>query len=94
MKMQINNVNDYLTNDCLNQCVSDTANVFQSNISLVKTGKVRDVYSENDNYYLVASDRISAFDRNLTTIPYKGIVLNKVSRWWFNKTKHLVPNQL
>ena len=94
MKMQINNVNDYLTNDSLNQCVSDTTNVFQSNISLVKTGKVRDVYSENENYYLVASDRISAFDRNLTTIPYKGIVLHKVSRWWFNKTKHIVPNHV
>ena len=99
LKLRINDVKfkydfDYFDNDCLHRCVSDTTNVFQSNISLIKTGKVRDVYSKNENYYLVASDRISAFDRNLTTIPYKGIVLNKVSRWWFNKTKHLVPNHV
>ena len=41
---------------------------------------------------MIASDRVSAFDRHLTTIPYKGIVLHQVSNWWFERTKHLVPN--
>jgi len=79
----------------LNNCVYDTNKLFDANVKLIRTGKVRDVYEiEDSQFYLVASDRISAFDRHLTTIPYKGIILHKVTRWWFNKTKHLVPNHV
>ncbi len=59
-------------------------------------GKVRDVY-DIDNTYLavVACDRISAFDHVLPKpIPYKGQVLNLVSAWWFEKTKHIIPNHV
>tara|TARA_Y100000816_G_scaffold211936_1_gene157503 strand:+ start:1861 stop:2781 length:921 start_codon:yes stop_codon:yes gene_type:complete len=81
--------------ECLNNCIYDTSKLINKNSKLVRTGKVRDVYeTEDSNFILVASDRISAFDRHLTTIPYKGVVLHKVSRWWFNKTKHLVPNHV
>ena len=87
-----------LSEDLLRKCVADTSKLFDSQVFLVKKGKVRDVYEINNskelNYNLVASDRISAFDRNLTTIPYKGIVLHKVSKWWFDKTKHIVPNHV
>ena len=63
--------------------------------NLIRKGKVRDIFSfDNNSIALVASDRISAFDRNLTTIPYKGIVLHNVSNWWFNETKDLVPNHI
>lgn len=84
-----------LNDECLNNCVYDTSERVGRDVKHVKTGKVRDVYESKDgNYYLIASDRISAFDRHLTTIPYKGIVLHKVSKWWFDKTKEIVPNHV
>lgn len=50
-------------------------------------GKVRDNYSRGDRRFIVVSDRISAFDRILGTIPFKGQVLNRLAAWWFEKTK-------
>eukprot|EP00961_Rhodomonas_salina_P155585 2095308-Rhodomonas_salina.1 len=56
-------------------------------------GKVRDIYTlPNDALLLVATDRQSAFDRILAAVPFKGQVLNMTSAWWFEKTKHIVPN--
>lgn len=59
-------------------------------------GKVRDVYSINDQYLvMVASDRISAFDVVLPRgIPYKGQVLNLIASKFLNATKDIVPNWL
>ena len=59
-------------------------------------GKVRDTYGIGDNVILiVATDRLSAFDFVLPDgIPCKGKVLNRISAFWFNKTKHLIPNHL
>lgn len=57
-------------------------------------GKVRDTYDLGDKLILVTTDRLSAFDRHLTSIPYKGQVLNLVSAWWFEKTRHLVNNHV
>ena len=64
--------------------------------NLLHRGKVRDTYSINDDLLLmVATDRISAFDVVLPTgIPNKGLVLNRISSFWFNKTEHLIPNHL
>ena len=64
--------------------------------NLLHRGKVRDTYSINENLLLmVATDRISAFDVVLPTgIPEKGKVLNRISRFWFSKTDHLIPNHL
>ncbi len=59
-----------------------------------KVGKVRDTYDLGDSLLLVTTDRQSAFDRVLASIPFKGQVLNQVSAWWFEKTKHIVPNQV
>lgn len=59
-----------------------------------KEGKVRDRYEVGDKLVLITTDRQSAFDRVLTTIPFKGQVLNGTSEWWFNKTEHIVPNAL
>jgi len=50
-------------------------------------GKVRDNYSRGDRRFIVVTDRISAFDRVLGTIPFKGQVLNRLAAWWFEKTK-------
>ena len=61
--------------------------------TLVRKGKVRDVYDLGDHYLMVASDRISAFDWILPTIiPDKGRVLNLVSKFWFDFFD--VPNHL
>eukprot|EP01117_Protostelium_nocturnum_P004113 TRINITY_DN15402_c0_g1_i1.p1 TRINITY_DN15402_c0_g1~~TRINITY_DN15402_c0_g1_i1.p1 ORF type:complete len:329 (+),score=97.98 TRINITY_DN15402_c0_g1_i1:210-1196(+) len=57
-----------------------------------KEGKVRDSFFGDSQLLLVTTDRISAFDRHLTSIPYKGKVLNGVSIWWFERTKEIVPN--
>ena len=61
----------------------------------VKEGKVRQVYDCGDALAIVTTDRISAFDRILTTeIPGKGAVLTQMSRFWFQFTSDLVPNHL
>jgi len=57
-------------------------------------GKVRDVYRQRDRLFLVATDRLSAFDRVLTTIPFKGEVLNRIAQFWFDRTKDIVPNHV
>ncbi len=57
-------------------------------------GKVRDTYDMGDKICLITTDRLSAFDKVLAAIPYKGQVLNLVSAWWFEKTKHIIPNHV
>jgi phosphoribosylaminoimidazole-succinocarboxamide synthase len=57
-------------------------------------GKVRDTYDLGDRLMLITTDRLSAFDRVLTAVPYKGQVLNLTSAWWFEQTQHIVPNHL
>ncbi|MFC2006754.1 phosphoribosylaminoimidazolesuccinocarboxamide synthase [Chloroflexota bacterium] len=58
-------------------------------------GKVRDTYDLGNLLLIVATDRISAFDSVLPcAIPDKGLVLNQLSAFWFEKTEHLVPNHL
>ncbi|MBD3261493.1 MAG: phosphoribosylaminoimidazolesuccinocarboxamide synthase, partial [Candidatus Altiarchaeales archaeon] len=57
-------------------------------------GKVRDVYVSDDNIYLIATDRQSAFDRVLARIPFKGQVLTETSAFWFDNTKDIVENHV
>jgi phosphoribosylaminoimidazole-succinocarboxamide synthase len=58
-------------------------------------GKVRDCYDLPDgNRILISSDRISAFDRILAAIPYKGQVLTQLARWWFDRTGDICPNHV
>ena len=60
---------------------------------LYKRGKVRDVYDLGDTLLLASSDRIAAFDVNLPTgIPNKGKALNKLSVYWFERTKNIFSN--
>jgi len=62
-------------------------------------GKVRDCYDlpdagEGERRILISSDRISAFDRILTAIPWKGQVLTQMARWWFEQTADIAPNHV
>jgi phosphoribosylaminoimidazole-succinocarboxamide synthase len=58
-------------------------------------GKVRDNYTTSDGRrILVATDRISAFDVVLGTIPFKGQVLNQLAQYWFDETAKLAPNHV
>jgi phosphoribosylaminoimidazole-succinocarboxamide synthase len=64
-------------------------------LPLFVRGKVRDTYDLGDRLLIVATDRISAFDVVLPCgIPNKGLVLNKLSAFWFNQTRDLVPNHM
>src|ERR1700724_2681949 len=65
-------------------------------LQLHASGKVRDVYTIDDQQLLfVATDRISAFDYILATgIPQKGRVLNQISLFWFDYLADIVPNHL
>ncbi|CAN6466196.1 unnamed protein product [Victoria cruziana] len=55
-------------------------------------GKVRDIYEYGDYLVMVTTDRLSAFDRVLASIPFKGQVLNEISLWWFDQTQHITQN--
>ena len=57
-------------------------------------GKVRDNYFIDDKVVMVTSDRVSAFDHVLGTIPFKGQILNEIALFWFDKTKDIVPNHI
>ncbi len=58
-------------------------------------GKVREWYTlPNGRRLIVTTDRLSAFDRILAAVPYKGQVLNQLSGWWFEQTRDLVDNHL
>jgi phosphoribosylaminoimidazole-succinocarboxamide synthase len=65
------------------------------NLKLFKRGKVRDVFIVGDYYLIVSTDRLSAFDVIMAQgIPYKGKVLAKISEFWFNYVKEIIPNHL
>jgi phosphoribosylaminoimidazole-succinocarboxamide synthase len=62
-------------------------------VSLFKSGKVRNVYDLGDKLLFVVSDRISAFDVIMTRgIPGKGMILNLISAFWFDRTSDIVKN--
>ena len=65
-------------------------------LPLIARGKVRDIYAVGeDKLLLVTSDRLSAYDVILPTpIPHKGEILIALANFWFEKLKHIVPNQL
>ncbi len=57
-------------------------------------GKVRDIYAQDDKLILVTTDRLSAFDRILGAVPYKGQVLNQLAAFWFAQTADIIANHL
>lgn len=57
-------------------------------------GKVRDNYSKDGKRFIVVTDRLSAFDRVITLIPFKGQVLNQMAEFWFEKTSDIIGNHV
>jgi phosphoribosylaminoimidazole-succinocarboxamide synthase len=57
-------------------------------------GKVRDNYTQGDRIVMITSDRVSAFDHVLGTIPFKGEVLSRLTAFWFDKVKDVAPTHL
>ena len=57
-------------------------------------GKVRDMYRVGDRRALITTDRVSAFDRVLGTIPFKGQVLTQLSAWWFEQLTDVVSHHV
>lgn len=71
--------------------------ILQTNIGGLepKRGKVRDIYDLGDKLLIVATDRLSAFDVVMANgIPYKGIVLTQISRFWFDFLTGMVEHRL
>ncbi len=60
-----------------------------------QAGKVREWYPLSDQRrLLITTDRLSAFDRNLACVPYKGQVLNQLAAWWFDQTADIIANHM
>lgn len=71
--------------------------LLQTNLPLpvFKRGKVRDVYDLDKRLLIVSTDRISAFDVVLPNgVPHKGEALNRLSVYWFDRTKNVIPNHI
>lgn len=75
----------------LSNCLDDTSFL---GIKGMRKGKVRDTYDLGNSLMLITTDRQSAFDRILASIPFKGQVLNEVSKFWFDSTSHIVRNHV
>ena len=58
------------------------------------TGKVRENFHLDDEIIMVTTDRVSAFDHVLGTIPFKGEILTEIANFWFEKTKDIAPNHI
>ena len=84
-----NNYHDKITNS-LSNCLTSTS--LEQHTCL--RGKVRDIYDLGKAFALITTDRQSAFDRILATIPFKGQVLNQTGAWWFEQTKDIIPNHV
>lgn len=83
----------YLEKEEMTEPPMDLGNL--PDITEIYHGKVRDVYSMGDKVFMVASDRISAFDVVLPkTIPFKGQVLNQIAAKFLQATEDIVPNWL
>ncbi|MBR0057352.1 MAG: phosphoribosylaminoimidazolesuccinocarboxamide synthase [Kiritimatiellae bacterium] len=84
-----------ISEDKIRSALASTLDATDFHIGRRVSGKVRDSYIlPGGRRALVTTDRVSAFDRVLGTIPFKGQVLNQTAAFWFEKTKDIVPNHV
>ncbi len=77
----------------MNNSVVKTTNL--EKLKFAKRGKVRDLYDLGDNYLIVSTDRLSAYDVIMQEgIPKKGKILTKISEFWFDFSKNIIDNHL
>ena len=88
----INTKNDYrsIISRNISNCLTSTS----LGIKDYYRGKVRDRYDLGSVLALITTDRQSAFDRILATVPFKGQVLNQTGAWWFEQTNQIIPNHV
>jgi len=80
---------DFLLNN-LNNAVTSVNLPPQFN--KIHSGKVRETFLRDEKRIIITTDRQSAFDRILAAVPFKGQVLNQISKFWFEKTTDICPN--
>ena len=79
----------------ISEQLNHTLDAFESdNLGEHYKGKVRENFSQDDKILMITSDRVSAFDHVLGTIPFKGQILSEIANFRFEKTKDLVPNHI
>lgn len=83
-------MNKEIIKDSIKYCIDDV----QLPLDNKYNGKVRDTYDLGKDLLIITTDRQSAFDRLLGHIPFKGQVLNQISLFWFEKTKHIIDNHI
>jgi len=82
-------MNEKIIREKINNCITDTDLPCKKH-----KGKVRDTYDLEKFLLIAVTDRLSAFDRVLAAIPFKGRVLNQLSAWWCEQTKHIIDNHM
>ncbi len=65
-----------------------------ADIGPLRRGKVRDIIDLDDRLILVSTDRVSAFDRVLGTVPFRGQILTELSAWWFRQLSDIVASHV
>jgi len=81
-------------NEIIKKQINHTIKETDYDIGSKYKGKVRDVYDLDDHLLIIATDRISAFDRVLSAIPFKGEILTNLSMFWFENTKDILENHV
>jgi len=92
LKKKVKYYEKFVLIKAINKCIQ---NIVRDSEKYKKTyvGKVRDCYDiDYDLLAMLHSNRQSAFDKHICTIPMKGDILTSCSKWWFNRTQHIVPN--
>ena len=89
-----NKSSEMITDNILENQLKHTLDKTDFKIGRKYEGKVRDNYTLDGKRVIVTTDRISAFDRVLCSIPFKGQVLNQTSAFWFEKTKNIAKNHM
>ncbi len=76
------------------QCERTLGETNFASLGRLEAGKVRDNYIAGEYRYLVATDRVSCFDVIVSTLPFKGQILNQLAAFWFDKTRKIARNHL
>jgi hypothetical protein len=75
--------------------IGKVRNIYRTTNTITTTTTITESDSTNDQMLaLVTTDRMSGFDRHLAMVPFKGAVLNLTSAYWFEQTKHIIPNHV